>query len=146
MLRPSNVCPVTAFDVDATAVGLTAGVATPLCFLLLPCSSESLRLAGDASPRWLSGSITLLSGKAEVADDWSPDAPATLTSVAAAAATSDSANTTFQRRLERILSPSVDPGPGRSPSRAHFRWGPRYPHLSQPSRGTVCLFGRAARR
>src|SRR5947208_10504450 len=69
--------------------------------------------------------MTLLSGRAEVADDWSPDAPATLTSVAAAAATSDRASTALQTRLERILSPSVDPRPGRSPSRAHFRCGPK---------------------
>jgi hypothetical protein len=43
MLRPSNDWPGVAFEVAVTAVGLTAGVATPLCVLLFPWSSESLR-------------------------------------------------------------------------------------------------------
>jgi hypothetical protein len=44
-------------------------------------------------------------GKAAVAEDWRPEAPATLMSVAAAAVTSDTASTALQRRYERILSP-----------------------------------------
>src|SRR5512135_2447327 len=104
MLRPSNDCPGVAFDVGVTPVGLTAGVATPLCVLLFPWSSESLRLAGDSSPRRLSWSMMVLSpGEAAVAVNWSWDAPATLASVAAAAATRNTARTALQRRFERIL-------------------------------------------
>src|SRR5690242_6825502 len=121
MLRPSNDWPGVAFEVEATPVGLTVGVATPLWVLLFPWSSDSLRFAGDSSPRWLSGSMIVLSGPAELAETWSWDAPATLTSVAAAVATSDTASTAFQRRFEHILSPFRRPGarrksPQRTPS------------------------------
>ena len=62
MLRPSKLWPETAFVVDVNGVGFTLGVATPLCVLLLPCSSDSLRSAGDSSPRALSGSMMFVSG------------------------------------------------------------------------------------
>jgi hypothetical protein len=51
--------------------------------------------------------MMLVSGKADVAEDASWDAPATLTSVAAAAPTNDKASTAFQGRFRRILSPSL---------------------------------------
>src|SRR5262245_6516747 len=132
MLRPSKDWPGVAFEVDATAVGLTVGAGTPLCVLLLPCNSELLRSAGASSPRRLSGSMMFGSlGKAEVAEDWVWDAPATLTSVAAAAPTSERASTAFQRRFERILSPSVDVGPDAVPPAEPVPLRPRYrDHLS----------------
>src|SRR3954471_361924 len=116
MLRPSKLWPGTAFETASNGVGVTTGVVTPSCFFLFLCCCDSLLFAGDSSPRLLSGSMMFVSGKAELAEDWSPDAPATLTSAAAAAVTSDRTSTALQRRFEGILSPSVDPGP--TPRRA----------------------------
>src|SRR5205809_5767752 len=113
MLRPSKLCPLTAFDVDATTVGLTAGVATPLCFLLLPCSSELLRSAGASSPRRLSGSMMLLSGKAETVAGCGPEAPAAPANATAAVAARDKTTSACHKLFKCMLPPSVDllPGP-----------------------------------
>src|SRR3954470_879199 len=129
MLRPSNDWPGVAFVAPDTADGLTTGAATPLCFLLFPCSSESLRSAGASSPRRLSGSMMLISGAAEPAVNWSPEAPATLTSVAAAPVTSDRASTALEKRFKRIPPLLLTLGP--TPPSPHFRCAAGYPDLSQ---------------
>src|SRR3954466_15915367 len=127
MLTPSKLWPATALDVEVKAVAPTTGVATPLCFLLFPCCSELLRSAGASSPRRLSGSMMLLSRVTEPAENWSPEAPATLTSIAAAAVTSDRASTAFEKRFKRIPPLRLTLGP--TPPSPHFRSGPRYPDL-----------------
>src|SRR4051794_8647326 len=129
MLRPSNDWPGVAFVAPDTADGLTTGAATPLCFLLFPCFSELLRSAGAASPWRLSGSMMLLSRVAEPAENWSPEAPATLTSIAAAAVTSDRASTAFEKRFKRIppLRLPLGPDPAEPPLAS---LGSRYPVLS----------------
>ena len=53
--------------------------------------------------------MMLLSRVAELAENWNPDAPATVTTIAAAAVTSDRASTAFKKRFKRIPSPSIDP-------------------------------------
>src|SRR3954463_1362326 len=127
MLRPSNDWPGVAFVAPDTADGFTTGAATPLCFLLFPCCSELLRSAGAASPCRLSGSMMLLSRGTEPAANWSPEAPATLTSIAAAAVTSDRASTAFEKRFKRIPPLRLTLGP--TPPSPHCRAGPRYPDL-----------------
>jgi hypothetical protein len=53
--------------------------------------------------------MMFVSGLAELAENWSPEAPATVTTIAAAAVTSDRASTAFKKRFKRIPSPSIDP-------------------------------------
>src|SRR4051794_20743323 len=134
MLRPSKVWPGVAFVAPDTADGFTTGAATPLCFLLFPCFSELLRSAGAASPWRLSGSMMLVSRVAVPAENWSPEAPATLTSIAAAAVTSDRASTAFEKRFKRIPPLRFDPGPDPAePPLASVR--SRYPVLSHVADG-----------
>src|SRR3954451_25214410 len=113
MLRPSNDWPGVALVAPDTADGLTTGAATPLCFLLLPCSSELLRSAGASSPRRLSGSMMLLSGKAETVAGCGPEAPAAPANATAAVAARDKTTTACHKLFKCMLPPSVDllPGP-----------------------------------
>src|SRR4051812_34862288 len=108
MLTPSKLWPATALDVEVKAVAPTTGVATPLCFLLLPCSSELLRSAGASSPRRLSGSMMLLSGKAETVAGCGPEAPAAPANATAAVAARDKTTTACQKLFKCMLPPSVD--------------------------------------
>src|SRR4051812_7631831 len=116
MLTPSKLWPATALDVEVKAVAPTTGVATPLCFLLLPCSSELLRSAGASSPRRLSGSMMLLSGRAETVAGCGPEAPAAPANATAAIAARDKTTTACHKLFKCMLPPSVDllPGPDRT--------------------------------
>ena len=107
MLVPSKLWPETALDTESNAVGATVGAGTPLCFLLLPCCSESLRSAASDSPRRPSGSMMFGSFGAKLAAaDCCWLAPATLTSVTDAVTASNRAIAAFHKRFIRILSPS----------------------------------------
>src|SRR3954453_23783386 len=108
MLTPSKLWPATALDVEVNAVAPTTGVATPLCFLLLPCSPELLRSAGASSPRRLSGSMMLLSGKAETVAGCGPEAPAAPANATAAIAARDKTTTACHKLFKCMLPPSVD--------------------------------------
>src|SRR5580765_3460110 len=103
MLVPSKLCPGVALDVVDTVVGLTTGVATPLCFLLFPCSSELLRSALSSARRF-SGASRLASGELAPAAVEDRDAPARPVTVAAAAAATESTSIVLESRFKCILS------------------------------------------
>jgi hypothetical protein len=90
-------------DVGDTVVGLTTGVATPLCFLLFPCLSELLRSA-LSSIRLLSGAIRFASDELGAAAVPDRDAPATLTAIAAATTAKEITSDDLERWFKCILS------------------------------------------